>query len=144
MKIGDRIRKYRNLQGLSQTELADMIKVSKQTLYKYENNIITNVPSDKIEAIASIMNISPAQLMGWEDSAEAINNTPVQNDLLNNTVNQLNEHNLNKVIKYAQNLLAIQQMEEEPALMAAHHDNLTDDQHDKLLKDMDILKRPTN
>ena len=142
MKIGDRIRKYRNLQGLSQTELADMIKVSKQTLYKYENNIITNVPSDKIEAIASIMNISPAQLMGWEDSADT-NNTPVQNDLLSNTISQLNEHNVNKVIKYAQNLLAIQQMEDEPVLMAAHHDNPTEEQQLKINKDLDILKRPT-
>lgn len=32
---------------MSQVEFADKINVSKQTLYKYENDIITNIPSDK-------------------------------------------------------------------------------------------------
>lgn len=51
---------------MSQVEFADKINVSKQTLYKYENNIITNIPSDKIEAAAKIGNVTPAFLMGWE------------------------------------------------------------------------------
>ena len=42
--------------------------VSKQTLYKYENNIITNIPSDKIEGLAKIFNVSPALIMGWDDT----------------------------------------------------------------------------
>ena len=53
--------------GLSQVELADKIGVSKQTLYKYENDIITNIPSDKIEAIAKVTGATPAEIMGWED-----------------------------------------------------------------------------
>lgn len=68
--IGDRIKSARTAAGYSQTELAEMIRVSKQTLYKYENNIITNVPSDKIEHIALVCGVSPAYLMGW-DSAPA-------------------------------------------------------------------------
>lgn len=67
--IGDRIKSARTAAGYSQTELAEMIRVSKQTLYKYENNIITNVPSDKIEHIALVCGVSPAYLMGWEDPA---------------------------------------------------------------------------
>lgn len=66
MTVGDRIRKQRGLAGMPQTELAERVKISKQTLYKYENNIVTNVPSDKIESIAEILNVSPAYLMGWE------------------------------------------------------------------------------
>lgn len=74
MNIGDRIRKQRILSNLSQTELAEKIQVSKQTLYKYENNIITNVPSDKIESIASALNVTPAFLMGWDEKASSSNN----------------------------------------------------------------------
>ena len=37
-------------------------------MYKYENNIITNIPSDKIELIADYLSISPAYIMGWTDS----------------------------------------------------------------------------
>ena len=65
--IGERIRKLRENSGLSQTEFAEKIGVSKQTLYKYENNIITNIPSDKIENIASYCHVSPAYIMGWND-----------------------------------------------------------------------------
>lgn len=68
MTIGDRIRKKREDAGISQTDLANAIDVSKQTLYKYENNIITNIPSDKIEKISKILDISPVYIMGWDES----------------------------------------------------------------------------
>lgn len=72
--IGERIKKLRcEKMHMSQVLFADKINVSKQTLYKYENNIITNIPSDKIESIASLCNVSPAYLMGWEnDDVHAI------------------------------------------------------------------------
>lgn len=62
---GERIKKLRSACNLTQTELAKKIGVSKQTLYKYENNIITNIPSDKIELLALFLNTSEAYLMGW-------------------------------------------------------------------------------
>lgn len=68
MTIGDRIREQREKAKISQTELAKKVHISKQTLYKYEMNIITNIPSNKIEEIAQKLYISPAYLMGWEDN----------------------------------------------------------------------------
>lgn len=65
MTVGERIRNARNKIGLSQVDFADKINVSKQTLYKYENNLITNIPADKIEAIAKLTTTPPAYLMGW-------------------------------------------------------------------------------
>lgn len=67
MSIGERIKRLRVERGISQTDLAAKIQSTKQTLYKYENNIITNIPSDKLEKIASVLNASPAYLMGWTD-----------------------------------------------------------------------------
>lgn len=67
MTVGERIKEIRTKLGISQVDFADKINVSKQTLYKYENNIITNIPSDKIEAAARIGNVPPAYLMGWSD-----------------------------------------------------------------------------
>lgn len=66
MTKGERIRLIRERLGKTQTAFADAIGVSKQTLFKYENNIITNVPSDKIELMAEVANVSPAFIMGWE------------------------------------------------------------------------------
>ena len=67
MSVGKRIREVREGLGMSQVDFAKAIGVTKQTLYKYENDIITNIPSDKIEAAAKMGNISPAVIMGWED-----------------------------------------------------------------------------
>lgn len=47
MTVGERIKKVREKTGMSQVEFADKINVSNQTLYKYEDDIITNIPSDK-------------------------------------------------------------------------------------------------
>lgn len=67
MTVGDRIRLVRLAQDVTQQELADYIGVSKQAVYKYENNIVTNIPTDKVDAIARKLNVSPAYLMGWEE-----------------------------------------------------------------------------
>lgn len=64
--VGNRIKQLREQNAISQTELATKIGVSKQTLYKYENNIITNIPSDKIELMAQFLGTTPAYIMGWE------------------------------------------------------------------------------
>lgn len=70
MTVDERIKSVREKAGISQVDFAARMNVSKQTLYKYENNILTNIPSDKIEAAAKICNVSPAYLMGWIDIAE--------------------------------------------------------------------------
>ena len=67
MSVGDRIRERRKALDISQVELAEAVRITKQLLYKYENNIITNVPSDKIEAIAKVLDVSPVFLMGWDE-----------------------------------------------------------------------------
>ena len=64
------IRKEREKAGISQSDFAKAINVSKQTLYKYEQGIITNIPSDKIEEIANVLGLSPSYLMGWEEDIE--------------------------------------------------------------------------
>lgn len=75
MTIGERIRETREKLRYSQVDFADKLNISKQTLYKYENNIITNIPSDKIEAVAKLANISPAYLMGWDYNVGPIKKT---------------------------------------------------------------------
>lgn len=71
--VGDRIKEQRELIKMSQVELAEKMGVSKQTLYKYENNVVTNIPSDKIQIVAQILDISPSYLMGWEDNLSTDN-----------------------------------------------------------------------
>lgn len=80
MTIGDRIKYLREKKGIAQVDLADCAHVSKQTLYKYENNIVTNIPSDKIERLSGALAVSPAFLMGWTDTENDTPTTPLPVD----------------------------------------------------------------
>ena len=76
MTKGQRIKSKREELRVSQTDLANAIGVSKQTLYKYENDIVSNIPSDIIEKLSSRLDCSPGYIMGWEDSEVLIESNP--------------------------------------------------------------------
>lgn len=63
-------------------ELAEIIGTSKQTINRYENGIISNIPSDKIVALANALDTTPQNLMGWADSEFQVNvfesDTPIK------------------------------------------------------------------
>ncbi len=70
MTVGDRIRQTRKQAGMSQIELAAEMGVIKQTLYKYESGIVTNIPYEKVEVAAKALGVTPGYLMGWETMDE--------------------------------------------------------------------------
>lgn len=70
MTKGQRIRAKREALHMSATELAKRVDIVKQTLYKYENDIITNIPSDVIERLSDVLQCSPEYIMGWSDSPQ--------------------------------------------------------------------------
>jgi len=80
MAKGERIKALREQFGMTQDELAEKIGTTKQTVYKYEMGIITNVPSDKIEAMANLFGVSPSYLMGWDDQDQNIGQKQIYND----------------------------------------------------------------
>ena len=103
MTVGERIKKVRSKLGMSQVDFADKINVSKQTLYKYENNIITNIPSDKIEAAARLGNVSPAYLMGWDNN----NYQDTQPVLLGSELNNIFERLAEEYNKPKEDLISL-------------------------------------
>lgn len=114
MTIGERIKKRRTALGYSQTWLADRIGITKQQMYKYENGIISNIPSDKIEEIADALFVSPAYLMGWiESESESRSRDPhnanekakLSFELLK-LVESMSEDDLRDVIDYASYIVA--------------------------------------
>lgn len=75
MNIGQNLKKRRLTLGYTLEEVAKMVGTSKQTIHRYETGIIANIPSDKIEALAKVLQTTPAYLMGWEDNLPAPNIT---------------------------------------------------------------------
>lgn len=68
MDKGSRIKASREAKNLTQEELGTLCGTTKQTIFKYENNIVTNIPTDRLEKIAEVLDVTPAYLMGWEGS----------------------------------------------------------------------------
>ena len=72
MPIGDRIRHYRELAGLTMEELAKKTGVQKSAINKYEKGIVTNIPINRVVLIAEALGIEPVALTEWERPAENI------------------------------------------------------------------------
>lgn len=47
-------------------DVAKQLNISKPTLQRYESGVISNVPFDKVEQLAIILQTSPSKLMGWD------------------------------------------------------------------------------
>lgn len=70
--IGKRIKELRRSKRMTLEELADIIGTSKQTINRYENGIITNIPSEKIVSLANALGTTPQNLMGWSAESQTV------------------------------------------------------------------------
>ncbi len=66
MTVGENIREIRKKKRMTLEQVAKLTGMSRSTINKYETGAISNIPSDKIEAISNALNCSPAEIMGWD------------------------------------------------------------------------------
>ena len=69
--LSSRIRKARKEKHLTLEQLGEMTGVGKSAINKYEMGVVTNIPHDRIEAIAAALDVTPGYLTGWADSQPA-------------------------------------------------------------------------
>lgn len=67
MTIGHRIRSARERREMTLDEVAQRCNTTKQTIFKYENEIVTNIPYDKIVLLSNALDVSPSYLFGWDE-----------------------------------------------------------------------------
>lgn len=65
--VGERIKECRLSLGMTQEAVAKRIGVQKQTIYKYENGIISNIGIQTIERLSDVFHVCPEYLTGWSD-----------------------------------------------------------------------------
>ena len=146
-----KIKKRRTDLNMSYQELANKTCLSKSTLQRYETGAIKNMPIDKLEILASALNVSPAYLMGWEnvDIQNELNKTEntisIKERKLLNSFNNLNETGKDEAIKRVSELTLIPSyIKEQPAsdikTIAAHNDHLTEHgEMDKIMQDIEDM-----
>lgn len=132
MTLGGRIRASREKAGITQEELGKACNVTKQTIFKYENDIITNIPLDKLKAISIYLDVSPAYLMDWEteDGGYDIGIAQIETGLSEDEIIRFVE---SKGILYKGNTLFVS---DEAMALAADYDHRMDDWGRKAVREL--------
>lgn len=63
MKIGQKIKEARNIKGLTQQELGDLVGVQKSAIAKYESGRVVNIKRSTLQKIASALDLRPSELV---------------------------------------------------------------------------------
>ena len=80
MALKDNIKNRRNELDITLEDVAKIVGVTRATVQKYENGIISNIPSNKIELLAQALHTTPAYLMGWDNNDENTKPATVDSD----------------------------------------------------------------
>jgi transcriptional regulator with XRE-family HTH domain len=86
MKIGEKIRKIREMKGISQEYLATQLDISPQAYGKIEREE-TKLDFGRLEVIAKLMQVDPLDIVNFDES-----------QVFNNTFNNHAEHQKNFIL----------------------------------------------
>ena len=82
MTIGQRIKEARERRDMTLEEVAKRCNTTKQTIFKYENEIVTNIPYDKIVLLSQALEVSPSYLFGWEEKKSSLSEEVTEGEKL--------------------------------------------------------------
>lgn len=103
MTLGERIKAAREGLKMTQEELGALCNTTKQTIFKYETGIVTNIPLDRLELLAEKLGVTPAYLTGWGDGGAVL---PEKLGELSEPFGNLNDAGQDKVIGYTADLVS--------------------------------------
>ena len=66
MTPGERIKKLRKEQGLTQEELGKALGVQKAAVQKYEKGTVQNIKRENIIKLAKVLQTTPEYILGWD------------------------------------------------------------------------------
>lgn len=84
MSVGNRIKQCREAINMTQGELGALCGTSKQTIFKYESGLVTNIPLSRLGRIATALGVTEAYLMGW-DETQPIEESPLFQRMMEET-----------------------------------------------------------
>lgn len=95
MNTGERLKFLRNSKKLTLDEVAAAVGTIKQTIYKYEHNIVSNIPRDRIDALATFLDTTPAYLLCLTDDPN-----PIQEQNNITTVNKMSDPDFKSIKEF--------------------------------------------
>lgn len=112
MNVGERIKQRRKALKMSADELAESVGVSRSTIFRYEKGDIEKVGPEVLKKIADKLNVSPGDLMGWEDNQQELKipTSPIIQKITEKVI-KLTTNRKQKVLNYATEQLSEQSNE---------------------------------
>ena len=74
MSLAENLKSARKKKGMTMMELSEIIGCSKQLISKYETGVITNMPIERLQAIAYALDVDPLELAGMKDDEKETEN----------------------------------------------------------------------
>lgn len=103
MGLKENIKKRRLELNMTLDDVCKKLSIKKPTLQRYESGVISNIPSDKIEKLAVILDTTPAKLMGWEEKEDhtKILLTDIEKSLLDkyNSLDYVGKHTVDTILE---------------------------------------------
>jgi transcriptional regulator with XRE-family HTH domain len=90
VKVGEKIRKVRELRGFSQQYMADNLSISQKAYSKLESNE-TKLTLDHVSKISTLLEVDPIQLLSFDENL-IFNNCSQGNFGNHNTYYAYSEH----------------------------------------------------
>lgn len=87
MKIGDKIKRIRDIKGLKQEDIAALLKITPQAYSKVERNE-TKLDTERLEEIAKIFKMTVDEIQQFDERNLFLNNMQECKDSL--TINNIN------------------------------------------------------
>ena len=95
MTTGQKVKALRLAKGWTQTELAQLLNITKTYISHIEND--RDVPISIVVKLAKIFDTTPAYLMGWEKN-------PEQKHYLYKSVDELTDEQFDSLMNYFEKL----------------------------------------
>lgn len=82
MTINENIKAFRKQKDLTLEQLAKKCGTTKQTIHRYETGEVKNIPYDMIVSLSKALDVSCADLMGWETEVPKVENVEAHIELI--------------------------------------------------------------
>ena len=123
MQVGERMKLRRKELKISADTLAEVLGVSRSTIFRYEKGDIEKLPTDSLGIIAKVLKTTPEELMGWK-----VPDTDKKS--IDSIYNQLDESRQQNVYNFAEKQL----MEQNRDNTIDISDYLVEESHDIYLQ----------
>lgn len=147
LELYEKIKARRLDLGLTLEDVGNIVGVGKSTVRKWETGNIADMKRDKIALLAKALNVSPLFIMGIDEEEPQPAISEKENILLS-YYNQLNDFGKQEAIKRVSELTEIPkysyEREYEPETIAAHADELTEEENSNNLKMVKKFMRNRN